>query len=192
MTLSPSMSLPISHLVTVSNVPGKGREVTLVASEAEQVSIAEDCGLAGLMRFEATFMVNKGAGRLLAVQGHISATVTQLCGVSLKPVQEEVEADVALSYTLEQRAASASAADEGEIEVHPDDEDPPEPVIDGKIDFGAVALEHLVLNLNPYPRAPGADFDAKSWQDDDEEVSQNGKVNPFAALAGLKGPSNDP
>lgn len=184
------MTIPLTHLVAVNNLSGQGREVSLVATAAERVNIAEDCGLAGLERLTAQYTVTKGSGRLVAVQGHISATVIQSCGVTLKPVEEEVEADVALSYTLDPRAAEAAA--EGEVIVNPDDEDPPEPVIDGKIDFGAVTLEHLVLNLNPYPRAPGADFDAKTWHDDGEEQPQNEKANPFAVLEGLRAPSNDP
>lgn len=184
------MTIPLTHLVAVNNLSGQGREVSLVATDAERARIAEDCGLIGMERLQATFKVTKGAGRLLAVQGHLSATVTQSCGVSLKPVQEEVEADIALTYTLDPRAVAAAAADE--VVIDPDDEDPPEAVVDGKIDFGAVALEHLVLNLNPHPRAPDADFDAQAWRDDSENDSQNGKNNPFTALGRLKGPSNDP
>lgn len=181
------MSLPLSHSIPVGNVSRKGKIVSIVAIDVEREGIAKECGLIGLARLEAEFTVTKGAGRLLAVQGHISAEVTQSCGVTLKPVQEQVEADVALTYSLDARVAA-----ELEVEVHPDDEDPPEPVIDGEIDFGAVALEHFALNLNPYPRASDAAFEASAWQDEPAEDNQNGKVNPFAALAGLKPPVNDP
>ena len=36
-----------------------------------------------------------------------------------------------------------------------DDEDEPDPIIDGKIDLGALAAEFFALGLDPYPRKPG-------------------------------------
>ena len=38
------------------------------------------------------------------------------------------------------------------------DEDDPDPVIDGKIDLGALAAEFFALGLDPYPRKPGVEF----------------------------------
>ena len=38
------------------------------------------------------------------------------------------------------------------------DEDRPDPVVDGKIDLGAVAAEFFALGLDPYPRKPGVEF----------------------------------
>jgi len=37
-------------------------------------------------------------------------------------------------------------------------QDPPDPIINGQIDLGALAAEFLVLNLDLYPRKPGATF----------------------------------
>ena len=39
-----------------------------------------------------------------------------------------------------------------------DGEDPPDPIVDGRIDLGALAVEFLALALDPYPRKPGAEF----------------------------------
>jgi hypothetical protein len=57
-------------------------------------------------------------------------------------------------------------------------DDPPETIRDGIIDLGAVATEFLVLGLDPYPRKPGAVFDAPPAGDP--------AGHPFAALAALK------
>ena len=59
-----------------------------------------------------------------------------------------------------------------------DAEDPPEMLRDGAVDLGAVAIEFLLLGIDPYPRKPGAVFDAPPAGD---PVS-----HPFAALAALK------
>ena len=39
--------------------------------------------------------------------------------------------------------------------------EPPDEIVNGKIDLGAVAAEFLALGLDPYPRKPGVDFDFK-------------------------------
>ena len=39
-----------------------------------------------------------------------------------------------------------------------EDVDAPDPIVDGKIDLGALAAEFMVLGLDPYPRKPGAEF----------------------------------
>jgi hypothetical protein len=55
--------------------------------------------------------------------------------------------------------------------------EPPDEIVNGHIDLGALTAEFLALGLDPYPRKPGVDFDYKG---DDKPDS------PFAALAKLK------
>ena len=64
--------------------------------------------------------------------------------------------------------------------MNDDTPDLPDPIVDGRIDLGAVALEFLVLALDPYPKKPGVAFDDVVVGDDDAEPSA------FAALARLK------
>jgi uncharacterized metal-binding protein YceD (DUF177 family) len=60
-------------------------------------------------------------------------------------------------------------------------DDPPDPIIAGRIDLGALVTEFLALSLDPYPRKPGVEFeDAPTAPDDRLEES------PFAKLAALK------
>ena len=55
------------------------------------------------------------------------------------------------------------------------DEDEPDPVIDGKIDLGALAQEFFALGLDPYPRKPGVAF---------EQGAESAPADsPFSALA---------
>ena len=64
-----------------------------------------------------------------------------------------------------------------EVDVRCDNE-PPEPLVDGKVDLGALATEFLVLGIDPYPRKPGAEFTPPKVENDE--------ANPFAALEALK------
>jgi hypothetical protein len=59
--------------------------------------------------------------------------------------------------------------------------DPPDPIIGGRIDLGALAAEFLSLGLDPYPRKPGVDFEAP-------EGDAPGEESPFAALGKLRRP----
>jgi uncharacterized metal-binding protein YceD (DUF177 family) len=58
-------------------------------------------------------------------------------------------------------------------------EDPPEPIVNGAIDLGALATEFLMLALDPYPRKEGAVFEPVIAPVDPAD-------HPFAALEALK------
>ena len=60
-----------------------------------------------------------------------------------------------------------------------EEDDPPDPIVDGKIDLGALAAEFVALALDPYPRKPGARFEPVDVEPDRERI-------PFAGLARLK------
>ena len=59
-----------------------------------------------------------------------------------------------------------------------EDEEPPEPLADGKVDLGALASEFLLLGIDPYPRKPGAEFAPP-------QAAEAGE-HPFAGLEALK------
>lgn len=66
--------------------------------------------------------------------------------------------------------------------IAPDAEDPPEPLTDGAVDAGEAIAEQLALELDPFPRAPGAVF--KGFSSPREGDDRSG--GPFAALARLR------
>jgi len=180
------MTSPLVHLIPVTSLSQKGRNLVVKATADELVDIAKDCGVEAIETFRGEFQVTKGGGPLIAVQGRVIADVIQTCGVTLGPVEAHVDAEVAVLFTLDQVKSHA------EVDVDPSDEDPPEPVIDGQIDFGALALEHLVLNLEPYPRAPDAAFLDRDAQGQEAGLPEGDtkRENPFAVLSTLKtGPS---
>ena len=51
------------------------------------------------------------------------------------------------------------------------EEDEPDPLIDGKIDLGALAAEFFALGLDPYPRKPGVSFEAPEDAADDSPLA---------------------
>ena len=172
--------LPISHPVPVMSLPAHGRNIEFEASNEELLAIAKTCNLVSVENFAAQFHVTKGKGSLIEVQGSLNADVVQTCGVTLEPVQEHVGADISLTYTLDSESQNLDA-----VEFDFMEDDPPEPVIEGHIDFGTVALEHFVLHLNPYPRKPEAHFSAET-QAKGEKTPDSAASGPFSALSVLK------
>jgi len=58
-----------------------------------------------------------------------------------------------------------------------EDVEVPDPLIGGRIDFGALTAEFLALGLDPYPRKPGIAF---------EPVVVGEDAGPFDALRRLR------
>jgi len=161
--------------VATEEIPDTGQRFDLVADEPVRAATAKVAGLRALPRFEAHFDVaRRGAGGL-HVSGKISATVGQTCVVTLEPLDNEVEETVDLLF----EPSSPVPETQGEAEPRLRDLklDDPEPLVGGIVDLGALATEFLILGLDPYPRKPGAIF----------EAPQEGKPDsgPFAALSQL-------
>jgi len=126
-----------------------------------------------LPRFEASFDVTRRGSGGLHVIGSVSATVGQTCVVTLEPLANEVEERIDLLFEPPHLDQSA----ETDAQQHGVKWDEPEPLVGGVVDLGALAIEFLMLGLDPYPRKPGAVF----------EPPQDAKRDqgPFAALGRL-------
>jgi uncharacterized metal-binding protein YceD (DUF177 family) len=162
---------PWSVPLALSDVPEAGRHLDLVADEAVRASIAELANLRDVSRLEAAFDVALRGHGGLHVTGQVQATVGQTCGVTLEPIDNEINETVDLVFmpedSLDGGAAADSAADEA-----------PEPLVGGIVDLGAIATEFLLLGIDPYPRKAGAVFQAPQIGTE--------AAHPFAVLATLK------
>jgi uncharacterized metal-binding protein YceD (DUF177 family) len=144
-----------SRPVKVDALPREGLRQSLQATPAERAALAKRYGLVAIAALNASFLV-KRAGREVRVSGAVHAEVTQTCVVTLEPfpVALDEPVDVRFAPRTEERPEARA-----EIEtLSLDAEDPPDPIVDGKIDLGALAAEFLALGLDPYPRTPGAEF----------------------------------
>jgi uncharacterized metal-binding protein YceD (DUF177 family) len=171
---------PWSAPIQIDEVPDTGRHVALSADAATREAVARVAGLRSLPRFDASFDLAKQASGGLRVVGEVSATVGQTCVVTLEPIENEIREAVDLLFTPNgasaEAAVDAQISDEAALSV--EDGEPPEPLVDGTVDLGAVATEFLILGIDPYPRKPGAIFAPPEVEDEGE--------HPFAALAALK------
>jgi uncharacterized metal-binding protein YceD (DUF177 family) len=171
---TPAWSVP----VTAADVPETGRRLDLVADEPIRQAIVTTAGLAALPRLEAEFDLTRHGADGLHVAGRVAATVVQHCVVTLEPIESEIDETVDLVFVPQPEPAAEAAGQQS-----PDAAEPPESLRDGAVDLGAIATEFLLLGIDPYPRKPGAVFDAPVAEDDPSS-------HPFAALAALKKPGN--
>ena len=165
----PTWSVP----VRLAEVPENGLRFDLAADAAIRTALARATGANAVPRLEARFEVTRSGRDGLHVTGSVSATVRQTCVVTLEPVENEIEERVDLTYVAGREESGVPARDEalGERE-------PPETLVNGSVDLGAVATEFLILGIDPYPRKAGAVFAAPE--------SDDAADHPFAALAALK------
>jgi len=112
----------------------------------------------------------------LSVSGEIAARLTQTCVATLEDFESSVVAPVDIRFSPDGVDPNAEI-DLSEL-VDVEGEDPPDLLVDGRIDLGAIIAEFLVLALDPYPRKPGAVFEAAEPEAD---------ASPFAALKALRG-----
>jgi uncharacterized metal-binding protein YceD (DUF177 family) len=165
--------------VTLEDIPETGRHFDLEADAEVRAAVAKVAGLRGVQRLTANFDVTRRGTDGLHVVGAVSATVGQTCVVTLDPMDNEIEETIDLTF-VPQQAPEPSADDEAEKPKPRDVKwDDPEPLINGTIDLGALAIEFLILGVDPYPRKPDAAF-----QPPHEDKPDPG---PFAGLAKLKG-----
>ena len=174
-----SVEQPWSMPVAVAEIPETGRHLRIAADAGTRAAVAKAVNVAALPRLEASFeLTRQGDG--VRVAGQVSATVGQICVVTLEPMESEVEETVDLVFAPpREQPKRTHAASDAEPAEAVDAEDPPEILRDGTIDLGAVATEFLLLAIDPYPRKPGVVFDAPKIPDDPAS-------HPFAALAALK------
>jgi uncharacterized metal-binding protein YceD (DUF177 family) len=174
--IAPEFSRPVAA-DTISSNP-QHREIA--AEPGERDALARRFGLLSLDKLTAVLDLQRQAGEVIHVTGHLSANAVQRCVISLVPVPAHLDADFEVRY-----GGAAAEADEGDID--PLGIDAPEPLIEGRIDLGEAVAQQLAIALDPYPRAPGAALDPEGFSvDPSEGAGQGGGKQPFAALAALK------
>lgn len=168
---APEFSRPV-RLDTIGEAP---RRLEVEAEEVERINLARRFGLVAIDRLAAALMLRRN-GEDVAMDGNLLARVVQTCVATGEPLDAEVEAPFALLF----RPQPPVIGSDEEIELGEGEMD----VIfyDGAaVDVGEAVAETLLLNLDPYPRAPDADAALKAAGVKNEE-----EAGPFGALAGLR------
>jgi hypothetical protein len=169
--VTPETVGPLSRLVDVSNVPPHGIAVRVEATEEERGALAKDFGLPAIGSLTGEYKLT-GSAKGVHVAGTVRAAITQTCVVTLEPFDSDLTEEVEVDF-----AEPSGMPAEPPTEMH--EYEPPDEIVNGHIDLGALTAEFVALGLDPYPRKPGVDF---SFEDPSGRPD-----SPFAALGKLKG-----
>lgn len=169
-------SEPLSRPLKVSDVPAEGLAVTVEATREEREALAAAFDLPAVHRLLGSFDV-KGSPRRLDVVGRVEGEIRRICVVTLDPFDSEFAEEVAVTFAGPRSSPGAHGAATAS-DMSRTGREPPDEIVNGEIDLGALTAEFLALGLDPYPRKPGVAFA--------HENADNVKASPFAGLAELK------
>ncbi|MDX2264517.1 MAG: DUF177 domain-containing protein [Hyphomicrobiales bacterium] len=177
MPSDPGGEIPLRRLLDVRSAPAKGLRGAFTATSEERAALSAWFDLADLASLAVNYEIkplDRGRARLI---GRLRAEATQTCVATGEPVPASIDE----SFDVEFWPADQLGRAARELDIRAEDADPPEPMIDGRIDAGAFAAELLGVSLDPYPRKPGAEFAPVETPED------AAGANPFAVLASVRG-----
>jgi uncharacterized metal-binding protein YceD (DUF177 family) len=149
--------------------------VKLEPDAGERAKIAADLGLESLPALTARLTLKPWLDGV-EITGRFDAVVEQLCSVSLDPFQHPLEGEIELR-AVPQGSPHAPEASGGELDFDPEAPDPPDVLEGDSLDLAGYVVEHLALEVDPFARKPGAEFEFAQPPEDD---------SPFAVLKKLK------
>ena len=180
MTTEEKPVVEFSRPIQVTSLEAGDNRFRIAPDSDEQAALARRFDLNELVRFSAEFVLKPVAGNVqVHVEGRIEAEVEQPCVVTLEPVHDSISHRFHCTFST-----GAAAEEQAELDVGWDEDDPDEPIVDGIIDIGEVAAERLGLEINPFPRAPDAEFDGYT-SSAGAEPAESVATKPFAALKNL-------
>ncbi|WP_424942826.1 YceD family protein [Aliiroseovarius crassostreae] len=171
---------PFSHILRVADLTAN--ETTafeLVLTPDQCAAIAADIDLPALRKVRFTGSLSPMGKRDWKLTGHLGATVTQDCVVTLAPVTTRIEEDVTRQWI-----AGLVVAPEGDEVEMP--EDVTQEKLGDVIDLGDVLVEALALALPLYPRAEDAALPAQNFAEPGVTPMTDEAARPFAGLADLR------
>jgi len=172
-----SDALPISRLYNLNRLGQAGDQVAFQAMDEECARLAGFADVSRVESFAARIALKKTAPNSFHLDFVLEADIVQACVVSLADVPAHIERHFARDLHFNpalKRAKDAALAEDPLME-----DDKPEEIDSLHYDLAAPLIEEFVLAIDPYPRAPGVEFEAPPAVQDSPE-------NPFAVLKGLK------
>jgi len=155
--------------------PAEPLERRIVLGPAQRREVAKALGLERLDRLDADLRLSAWHDGL-RIEGDWGADITQICGVSLDPFDSALKGAFAVDV-VPFGSLHAPEASDVEIVLDLDADDPPDVVEGDAVDVGAYVIEHLALEIDPFPRKPGVEF---------EPPEPEPETSPFAVLRAIK------
>ena len=165
-----------THEIRLAEVQRGPVNLRLEADAATRKAIARRLGLVSLESLSAELALRPWLDGA-ELTGRLVADVTQTCSVTADDFPEQISGDIFVRMVPAGSPNAPAAPTGDEIEVDLEGDDPPDVLEGDRIDLAAYVVEHLSLELDPFPRKPGAVF---------EPPAETESASPFAVLRRLK------
>ena len=166
----------ISKIYNLGRLGQAGDEIAFDATEEERAGIAREAGVLEVPKFSARVIFKKISPTRFELAFHLAAEVVQACVVTLEPLVARIEKDFTRELHL---TPSLRRTAEKEVVLDASEDDVPEEIESPHYELAGPLMEEFLLALDPYPRAPGVEFQAPEGMGAKPE-------SPFAVLKGLK------
>jgi uncharacterized metal-binding protein YceD (DUF177 family) len=167
----------ISHTLDIASIGAAKMAERIEVGEEERKALAAALGLVDVSALSAEVRLKRDRNRVIHVDGRLTAEVVQECVVSLEPVRQTIDEPINLRFVeggLDAKSGSSA------VDIEPTGDDPPEIVHGPTIDLGQFVVEHFILAVDPFPRAPGAELPANPLGEAEDSAD-----SPFSVLGAL-------
>nr|WP_306266057.1 DUF177 domain-containing protein [Pararhizobium sp. IMCC3301] len=186
-TSSTSSSWSWTYPVVAGDITSDAKDIVIQPDKADYGALADELNVLGVLELKALLRIHR-TRKSLRIRGHVDAVVEQSCVVTLEPVRQTLHEEIDRTFVTDRDDIEIVASrlnSNREMMIDPEEIDPPEIIEKGRLDLAAIALEHVVLGLDLYPRAAGAE-PTLGPTETSESSAELPPESPFAALARLK------
>ncbi|MBA4011783.1 MAG: DNA-binding protein [Phenylobacterium sp.] len=163
-------------MIRLSDLARGSISVSLEPDAETRATLAKELGLESLPALQGRISVRPWLDGA-EINGRFTASVEQICGVTLDPFESQLKGDFLVQAVPAGSPNAPAESEGGEIEMDLDAPDPPDVLSSDDIDLAGYLVEYLALEIDPFPRKPGVEFDYKPDTVED---------SPFAVLKRLK------
>lgn len=171
------MQKNFSYPLTVDDISVAEKKYKISANADQCRQIAEILKVPEVKSFSADIYTRRhNKSNLIDVWGSVEAVINRQSVISLEYFDKKYQADIQLQFDVTLTENQVREMEEDGVENIPD------VVMGGQIDLCHLAMEHIALELEDYPRQEGEVFTFKSEFD----TENDSKENPFKILEKLK------
>lgn len=172
--MAESVTAPWPCEIPLSQVDRGAVTLRLEPSDDQRKAIAKQLGLVSLEALSAEVFLTSWLDGA-EISGVLRARVVQTCSATADDFETPIDARFSLRV-LPADSENAPQEEFGDLGADPDGDDPPDVLEGQSVDVSGYVVEHLALELDPFPRKPGAVF---------VQPPEPVELSPFAALKGL-------
>ncbi|KFB10447.1 YceD family protein [Nitratireductor basaltis] len=164
-----------SFPVQVNRLPARGQTVLIELDEKNRQQLAERHDLVAVKTYHAELLAKPWKREGVRVSGTLTAEIEQTCVVTLEPMTSRIETEVSGIFIPEGSRIGRYDIEGGEIVVEAEGEDIPETFTGDSVNVAQLVEEFFALEIDPYPRKPGASVPEPAT----EEVAEEEGAGPL-------------